>query len=162
MRINSILTISATAGLMLVVAACSSGSSRNNDSETTYTEQFDNNPSSLADNSQYRVVNNHIYPVNGRPAVVDFYADWCPPCRKLHPIFSALAKEFDGRVDFIRVDVDANEALASEYVGRGIPTLAFILPDGKVSTITEGFMSEPELRSCIEELLEKSNDHNTQ
>ncbi|MCM1152621.1 MAG: thioredoxin domain-containing protein [Muribaculum sp.] len=163
MKINSFILNTVTIGLWLIVTACSSGQSKATDSLSdsqsagSFAESH-SNPSSLADNAEYKLINNRIIPINGRPAVVDFYADWCPPCRKLHPIFTSIAQDFEGMVDFIRVDVDAKESLAQEYVGRGIPTLVFLLPNGDVAATTEGFMTEPELRSCVEELIEKTHN----
>lgn len=113
--------------------------------------------SSIADNKNFKVTDrNMIVPVNGRPAVVDFGAEWCPPCQKLKPIFAKLAKEYEGRIDFVSVDVDANEALARNYVGQGIPTLAFLLPDGNVAGKFEGFLGEDQLRAYLDDLIEMS------
>ncbi len=55
------------------------------------------------------------------PVLVDFYADWCPPCQKMLPIMSKLADEWKGKVKFVKVNVDNNTALAEKYEVGGIP-----------------------------------------
>lgn len=64
------------------------------------------------------------------PVLVDFWAGWCMPCKMLAPVVDQIAAEFDGRVKVVKVDVDANQALASKYGVRGIPTL-LVLKDGQ-------------------------------
>lgn len=60
---------------------------------------------------------------NSRPVVVQFHAPWCGPCKAISPHVDAVAKEFEGRVDVVRVDVDAQPELAREAGVRGVPTL---------------------------------------
>lgn len=86
------------------------------------------------------------------PAVVDFYADWCGPCRKLAPIMAELAKEFDGKVKFYKVNVDNAEDLSKAYGIRSIPSVLFIPADGKPQ-MNVGFMEKDEFKKKIEELL---------
>jgi thioredoxin 1 len=57
------------------------------------------------------------------PVVVDFYADWCPPCRMMDPAVETLAGEFAGKVKFGKLNVDANQEIAIRYGVMGIPTL---------------------------------------
>ena len=58
-----------------------------------------------------------------RPVVIDFYADWCVPCRRLHPILNEIAHYYQGEVDFYRVNVDQNPDIASVFQIRSIPYL---------------------------------------
>ena len=62
----------------------------------------------------------------GKPIVVDFWATWCGPCKKIAPDIEALAKEYEGQVTIGKSDVDANDALTSKYGVRNIPTVLFI------------------------------------
>ena len=57
------------------------------------------------------------------PAVVDFYADWCGPCRMVSPVIEALSKQYSGKVKFVKLDTDANQDLAIKYQVMSIPTV---------------------------------------
>jgi thioredoxin 1 len=62
--------------------------------------------------------------INGeKPVLVDFYADWCTPCKAQAPILQEVASEMNGRVRIIKIDVDRNQAIASRFNIRGVPTL---------------------------------------
>ena len=65
------------------------------------------------------------------PVVVDFYADWCGPCRMMTPVIEQLAGEYAGKVKIGKLDVDANQDLAIQYGVMGIPTLG-LFRDGKM------------------------------
>ena len=58
-----------------------------------------------------------------RPVLVDFWADWCQPCKMIAPIVDELSDEYDGQLDFAKVDVDSNPSTAMSYGVRSIPTL---------------------------------------
>ena len=68
---------------------------------------------------------------SGKPVVVDFWAEWCGPCRMVGPIVEELAKEFDGQVVIGKMDVDENVETPNEYGIRNIPTILFF-KDGQV------------------------------
>ena len=65
------------------------------------------------------------------PVLVDFYADWCGPCHAIAPTIEALSNEFEGKVKFVKVDVDANPEVASRYEIMSIPTI-MLFENGKV------------------------------
>ncbi len=61
-----------------------------------------------------------------KPAVIDFYADWCGPCKMVAPILEELAKEYDGKLNIYKVDTEAEQELAAVFGIRSIPSLLFI------------------------------------
>ncbi len=65
------------------------------------------------------------------PSVIDFYADWCGPCKRLAPIMVEMAKKYDGKVRFYRVNVDKEKKLAAAFNIRSIPAVLFIPKKGK-------------------------------
>jgi thioredoxin 1 len=86
------------------------------------------------------------------PVVVDFYATWCGPCKMMMPIVSKLANRYNGRVKFVRVDIDKNKTLASEYQVTAIPTFVFF-KDGKRGETFTGAVPEEALAQGIEKTL---------
>ncbi len=66
-----------------------------------------------------------------RPCIIDFYADWCGPCKMVAPILEELSAEYDGLVDVYKVDTEAEQELASVFGIRSIPSLLFVPKDGQ-------------------------------
>ena len=66
------------------------------------------------------------------PVVIDFYATWCGPCKAMAPLLERLAKDYEGRIKVLKVDVDKNQALAEAARIQSIPTLFFISKDGQI------------------------------
>lgn len=92
-----------------------------------------------------------LIPVSG-PTVVDFYATWCGPCKQLAPILEKLETKYQGRVAFMRIDVDEQSDLAQAFQVESIPTLFFITPAGVVDA-SIGLTSESELDAQIQAML---------
>ena len=65
------------------------------------------------------------------PCVIDFYADWCGPCKRVAPIMEELAKEFDGKLKVYKINVDKERKLASVFQVRSIPSVLFVPKEGK-------------------------------
>ena len=86
------------------------------------------------------------------PVLVDFYADWCGPCKMMAPIVHQLAEEYAGKAKIGKVNVDQNMELAQKYQVMTIPTFIFFKNGQAVSTEIGG-MSKNELASKIEEIL---------
>ncbi len=71
-----------------------------------------------------------------RPAIIDFYADWCAPCKRLEPRLRQIAQIYNGEVDFYRIDVDDNPDIAAAFQIRNIPCLLICPLDGEPKTVT--------------------------
>ena len=84
-----------------------------------------------------------------KPVLVDFWADWCGPCRMVAPIVDELAEEYDGRINFFKLDVDQNPKTATKYGIMSIPTLLIFKNGEPVSNIV-GVRPKNELKQSLE------------
>ena len=91
------------------------------------------------------------------PAIVDFYATWCGPCKALHPVLEELSKEYSGKVDIYQIDVDQEKELAAAFGIRSIPTL-LLIPMKEEPRITQGALPKDQLKKAIDEFLLKQNN----
>ena len=62
----------------------------------------------------------------GQPVLIDFYADWCMPCKMFGPVFESTAEEFEGKVKFVKVNIDESPEIAQKYFVMSIPTLKLV------------------------------------
>ena len=97
--------------------------------------------------------NTFIYKGN-LPAVIDFYADWCCPCRRVAPIMEKLATEYDGQLLVYKINVDQEKELANAFQVKSIPMVLFIPLEGQPS-MQVGAMQEEGYRQVIQERLIK-------
>lgn len=84
--------------------------------------------------------------------LIDFYADWCGPCKVMKPIFEKVAPDYEGKVEFKKVDVEADVEEASKYGIMSIPTFVFV-KDGQEVARRMGAMPEQALRDWIDSQL---------
>lgn len=84
--------------------------------------------------------------------VVDFYADWCGPCRMLSPTVEALANKYEGKANIVKLNVDNVEEVAYRYRVQSIPTLIFFKNKEEVARVI-GYKSQEDLEEVIEKLL---------
>lgn len=87
------------------------------------------------------------------PCVIDFYADWCGPCKMVAPIMDELAEEYEGKVMFYKVDVDAEGELAGAFGIQSIPSVLFCPSDNSQPEMATGAMQKDSYVSAISEVL---------
>jgi thioredoxin len=99
------------------------------------------------------------YPVNkqwkyegAKPAIIDFYADWCGPCRQLSPIVEEIAKKYEGKIDVYKVDTDAEQVLSQSLGITSLPTLLFIPASGQPQA-TQGALPKEVLLKVVNDVL---------
>ena len=89
---------------------------------------------------------------NNGVVLVDFYADWCGPCKMLGPVLEDLAGEYEGKAKIVKVNVDEISDLASEYGVMSIPNM-FILKDGEVVKNIVGYQPKVALKQVLDSLI---------
>ena len=87
-----------------------------------------------------------------KPAIVDFWAAWCGPCKMIAPIIEELAEEYDGKIKVGKLDVDENQQTAIKYGVRSIPTV-LLLKDGEVKDTIIGAVPKTTIKEKIEKYL---------
>jgi len=88
------------------------------------------------------------------PAIIDFYADWCQPCKMVAPILEELSDEYNGKIDIYKVDTEAEQELAAAFGIRSIPSLLFI-PKNEQPQMAQGALPKESFKQVISEVLLK-------
>jgi thioredoxin 1 len=92
---------------------------------------------------------------DGTPVLVDFYADWCAPCKMMTPILKQLKSEMGDKLNIIKIDTERNPDVAIKYQVRGIPNL-ILFRKGQLLWQQAGVVQMPQLQQIIEQKLEQS------
>jgi putative thioredoxin len=87
------------------------------------------------------------------PVVIDFWAEWCEPCKQLSPILERLALDYNGRFVLARIDVDANQMLMQQFGVQGIPAV-FAVVAGQALPLFQGAAAEPQVRQTLDQLIQ--------
>jgi thioredoxin 1 len=148
MKIFSYTVIAAT---MTLLAACGNTATKDADAENNNLVQIAEakpEPIVLAPTDTLEFGESQPIPV-----VVDFWATWCPPCKRFSPIFHKAAEKYNGKIKFISVDVDKCPGIAREYGVESIPTILFVTTKGVINR-NVGFMTEDEFEGSLEALLQ--------
>jgi thioredoxin 1 len=90
------------------------------------------------------------------PCLIDFYADWCGPCKMVAPILEELSKEFEGKINIYKVNTEVEQELASAFGIQSIPSLLFCPKDGKPQ-MAMGALPKQAMTDAINEVLLSSN-----
>ena len=89
------------------------------------------------------------------PAIIDFYADWCGPCKMVAPVLDELAKEYDGKLNIYKIDTEKEQELAGMFGISSIPSILFI-PMGEKPQMAVGAMQKDGFKNAIVEVLKVS------
>lgn len=90
------------------------------------------------------------------PMMVEFWASWCPPCKRMEPLLKKLGQEYNGTIDIAKINVDRNPASAERFNIKGVPTF-IVFHDGEIIARDFGAKSKTQLREMIERGLEKND-----
>jgi thioredoxin 1 len=85
---------------------------------------------------------------SGMPVIVDMWAPWCGPCRMYSPIIDEMAKEYEGKIKFVKVNVDENEKIAGKYNVSSIPT-TLLIEKGELKAMSVGALPKDSLKKWI-------------
>ena len=88
----------------------------------------------------------------GAPCLIDFYADWCGPCKMVAPILEELSKEYEGKINIYKVDTEAEQELAGAFGIRSIPSMLFVPMTGQPQMV-QGALPKSELKQAIDDIL---------
>jgi thioredoxin 1 len=112
---------------------------------------FPSDEEAMSENIKYITDNSFESDVlkSDKPVLVDFWAEWCGPCKMIAPILEEVAKEYDGKIQVAKMDVDANQAIPAQFGIRGIPTL-ILFKNGTAAAQKVGAMGKGQLTSFID------------
>ena len=86
------------------------------------------------------------------PAIIDFYADWCGPCKMIAPILEQLSEEYGDKINIYKIDTEAEQELSAAFAIRSIPSMLFC-PMGEAPQMANGALPKPQLEQIIKDVL---------
>ena len=105
---------------------------------------------SLIHSFKIKVMSNFKQLINSeQPVLVDFFAEWCGPCKMMKPVLEEVAKKVEGKARILKVDIDKNQKAAAQYKIQGVPTL-ILFQGGKIKWRQSGYMDARQLSSVLE------------
>lgn len=153
MKKISIILSSIAISAVAMLSSCGNNSAvqKNENAEAT-TETIDS--PEYVRSGVYELKADEILDFEGidHPVVVDFNATWCGPCKAFRPTFEKMAEKYNGKVEFIAVDVDRCHEVAEKFGAKAIPFILFVTPDGKISS-NVGLMDEVAFEEAIQNLV---------
>jgi thioredoxin len=84
-----------------------------------------------------------------KPAIIDFYADWCGPCKALAPVLEQLSNEYEGKIDIYKIDTEAEQELAAAFGIRSIPSMLFCPADAEPQ-MANGALPKPDIEKILQ------------
>jgi len=144
--------------LCAFILSCSGQQNQTNNEKETISKENKmktiqlNKAGFLAKVANYETTPNEWKYLGDKPAIIDFYADWCGPCKMVAPILEELAEEYSDKIYIYKIDTDKEQALASLFGIRSIPSILFIPMTGQPQ-MAMGALPKAELKKAIDEFL---------
>lgn len=143
----------------IAITACSQTATKKQSEKTTKTEKKMKTIHLTKAEFLAKVANYEANPsewkyLGDKPAIIDFYADWCGPCKAIAPILEELAGEYEGQIYIYKINTDKEQELAGAFGIRSIPTLLFV-PMTESPQMAQGALPKAELKKAIDEVLLK-------
>ena len=144
--------------LFAFILSCSGKQNQTNNEKETISKENKmktiqlNKAGFLAKVANYETTPNEWKYLGDKPAIIDFYADWCGPCKMVAPILEELAEEYSDKIYIYKIDTDKEQALASLFGIRSIPSILFIPMTGQPQ-MAMGALPKAELKKAIDEFL---------
>lgn len=163
-------TILTAAALILIIASCSNTGQKKEsaDAESTKKTNTTNTEIKMAKTIHLtradflaKVANYETNPekwvyLGDKPCIIDFYADWCGPCKMVAPILEELAAEYEGEIYIYKVDTEAEQQLAADFGIRSIPSILFC-PMGEAPQMAQGALPKDAFKQAINDVLLKKS-----
>lgn len=158
------LLIASTFLFAIAFTACANKTTKDNDNKNQVTSNSNDTKKMgtikltkadfLTKVANYEASPNEWKYLGDKPCIIDFYADWCGPCKAVAPILEELAKEYDGQIYIYKVDTEKEQELAAAFGIRSIPSLLFC-PIGEQPQMAMGALPKETFKKAIEEVLLK-------